>query len=72
MFGPTRRLGTATTAFAPLRPSAPALDYACQHQRACQMSSSVALIIIDMQRGMLPENTAPRNNPGFFYRELAP
>ena len=22
-----------------------------------------ALIIIDMQRGMLPENTGPRNNP---------
>jgi nicotinamidase-related amidase len=25
---------------------------------------AVALIIIDMQRGMLPENTGPRNNPG--------
>ncbi|CAN7337699.1 cysteine hydrolase family protein [Caulobacter sp. LjRoot300] len=24
----------------------------------------VALILIDMQRGMLPENTGPRNNPG--------
>jgi nicotinamidase-related amidase len=24
---------------------------------------AVALIIIDMQRGMLPENTGPRNNP---------
>ncbi len=24
----------------------------------------VALIIVDMQRGMLPENTGPRNNPG--------
>jgi nicotinamidase-related amidase len=28
------------------------------------MSSPVALIIIDMQRGMLPENTGARNNPG--------
>ena len=27
------------------------------------MSSPVALIIIDMQRGMLPQNTGPRNNP---------
>jgi nicotinamidase-related amidase len=27
------------------------------------MHSNVALIIIDMQRGMLPENTGPRNNP---------
>lgn len=27
------------------------------------MPSPVALIIIDMQRGMLPENTGPRNNP---------
>lgn len=27
------------------------------------MSSAGALIIIDMQRGMLPENTGPRNNP---------
>jgi nicotinamidase-related amidase len=32
------------------------------HERS--MSSPVALIIIDMQRGMLPENTGPRNNPG--------
>ncbi|WP_396593984.1 cysteine hydrolase family protein [Brevundimonas sp. R86498] len=28
------------------------------------MSSPDALIIIDMQRGMLPEHTGPRNNPG--------
>lgn len=28
------------------------------------MSSSIALIIIDMQRGMLPKNTGPRNNAG--------
>lgn len=27
------------------------------------MHSNTALIIIDMQRGMLPENTGPRNNP---------
>jgi nicotinamidase-related amidase len=27
------------------------------------MHSTTALIIIDMQRGMLPENTGPRNNP---------
>jgi len=25
---------------------------------------AAALIIVDMQRGMLPENTGPRNNPG--------
>lgn len=27
------------------------------------MRSTIALIIVDMQRGMLPENTGPRNNP---------
>ena len=27
-------------------------------------SGPAALILIDMQRGMLPENTGPRNNPG--------
>lgn len=27
------------------------------------MHDAVALVIIDMQRGMLPENTGPRNNP---------
>lgn len=27
------------------------------------MPSQIALMIIDMQRGMLPENTGPRNNP---------
>jgi nicotinamidase-related amidase len=27
------------------------------------MHSNTALILIDMQRGMLPENTGPRNNP---------
>lgn len=27
------------------------------------MPNTAALIIIDMQRGMLPENTGPRNNP---------